>query len=704
MTPAPRVSAAILLTFHGGRWHSETGGAEKIRLCRREPDVDTARPRVTMLATLSPPNIVPIAPDDHRLSALPGNTIRTADAAYRLERAIGVGSMSAAFLATRYGANGEIPVVVKVTLPSFLRSAGAAAGLALRKEAVALGRLNAVVPANPFVVRYIDVGELLADSGQDRLELPWIAIEYVHGGAEGTTLVARVEHALATTGAAFDPRRAERAIECLTSGLGAIHSLQIVHRDLKPENVLCCGTGADEILKIADFGIARPVGMKETFGYATLGTLGYAPPEQNGVDPKKVGPWSDVYALAAVIYYLLTGREYFKINDPMAAFRGDLRPQARTPFAECPGLHPEFRDRSEVCAALERVFAEATAPEIEKRPQSAEVLAWRIIGALRLDMRMRRRTLVPVRAQPAPRAPELTGWRWSVSGRPTAHLVVRSVAWNGDGRALAATDRGLAFWDGTQWAEVTTSGYANPHGIRFIEKLPGSRWLIGGDGATIARFDGSKIIDVVEGPEKSRTAQYASGDIGDLAVLCFSHGSRPPALYCICGGRWLEPITLEGVDLVTSIAHIADEEWLVSGRASDGKPYLAVHRPLRFRVDRLALSDTRTMLATAGNPQREIGLSCGLDGRIAWITNGAVSGASALRGLPSLSAAAIDPSGRAWVASAGMIWCGSSPGTEQLAWTDRSFDVPFASLHADDGAVFAMTVDGGVVEGRQQRD
>lgn len=653
---------------------------------------------------MTSPNVVPIAPDDHRLSALQGATVHTADAVYRLERSLGVGSMAAAFLATRYGANGEIPVVVKVTLPSFLRSAGAAAGLALRKEAVALGRLNTVVPANPFVVRYIDVGELMIDSGHARTELPFIAIEYVHGGAEGTTLVSRVEHAIATTGAAFDPRRAERAIQCLTSGLAAIHSLQIVHRDLKPENVLCCGSGPDEILKIADFGIARSGGMKETFGYATLGTLGYAPPEQNGVDPKKVGPWSDVYALAAVIYYLVTGREYFKINDPTAAFRGDLRPQARTPLAECPALHPEFRDRTEVCAALERVFAEATSPEIEKRPQSAEVLAWRIIGALRLDVRTRRPTLVPVRAKPAQRAPELRGWRWSVAARPTAHLAVRSVAWNGDGRALAATDRGLAFWDGTQWAEVTTRGYTNPHGIRFVQRLSAGQWLIGGDGATIARFDGSKVLDVVEGPEKQRTTLYASGDIDDLAVFCFGHSNRPPALYCICGGRWLEPIVLDGVDVVTSIARIADDEWLVAGRAADGGAYLAIHRPLRFRVDRLAFEQARTMLAAAGNPQRELGVGCGIDGRIAWIANGAVSAASTLRDRPPLSAAALDPTGRAWFASAGAIWSGVSAGTEQLAWAERSFQVPFASLHADDGALFAMTVDGGVVEGRQQRE
>jgi serine/threonine protein kinase len=645
--------------------------------------------------------VVPISPEDHRLAGLQGTVLTTGDAIYRLERSIGAGSMAAAFLATRRGANGEIPVVVKVTLPSFLRHAGAAAGIALRKEAVALGRLATVVPATPFVVRYIDVGELWIDSGHGRSELPWIAIEWVHGGAEGTTLVSRVEHAIETTGHAFDPRRAERAIQCLTSGFSAIHALQIVHRDLKPENVLCCGSGPDELLKIADFGIARSVGMKETFGQATLGTVGYAPPEQNGRDPTKVGPWSDVYALAAVIYYLLTGREYFKIHDPLAPFRGDLRPQTRTPLAESPTLHPELRERTEACAALDRVIAEATSPAIEQRPQSAEVLNWRILGALRLDSRARRPG-VPVRALPR-KAPERQGWRWSVAGRPIADLVVRSVAWNGDGRALAATDRGLAFWDGTQWAEVSTRGYAHPQGIRFVQRLGAGRWLLGGDSAMLARFDGSKIVEVVEGPDKHLTARHASGDIDDLAVFCFAQPNAPPSLYSICGGRWLEPLPLDGVDVVNSLARLEDEAWLVAGRATDGQAYLAIHRPLRFRVDRLAIGHVRTLLAAAATPHRELGLACGLDGRIAWIAHGAVNAVSALPETPPLSSAALDPSGRAWFASAGAIWSGVSPASEQLAWADRSFEAPFAALHADDGVLFAMTVNGAVVEGRQER-
>jgi serine/threonine protein kinase len=655
-----------------------------------------------------PPLIVRVPADDLRLASLQGLTIPSRDAHYRLERALGVGSMSAAFLATRFGANGQLPVVVKVTLPGFLRSAGTAAALAIRKEAVALGRLSSVVPPNPFVVRYIDVGDLEIDTGKTSMGLPWIAIEYVHGGAEGTTLTQRVEATVARTGHAFEPKRAERAIQCLTSGLGAIHALQIVHRDLKPENVLCCGSGVDEILKIADFGIARSMGMKDTFGYATLGTLGYAPPEQNGADPTKVGPWSDVYALAAVIYLLLTGREYFKIHDPLAPFRGDLAPQTRTGVLECPALHPEFRNREEVCQALDRVFAEATAPSPERRPQTAEVLAWRILGALRLDDTRSRRpgSLQPVRAPARPGGePELTGWRWTVSGRPMADLVVRSVAWNGDGRALAATDRGLAYWDGTQWAEVSARGFAQPHGIRFVRKLANNKWLIGGDGASLARFDGARITEVVEGPEPTLSAMHASGDIDDLAVFVFAEPGGAPSLYCICGGRWLEPLSLDGVEVVTGLSRIADEAWLVVGRQRNGAAWMGVHRPLRFRVEPFDTASARPWLASAALTDAQLGFACGMDGRIAWVDGGKVTALATVRGGPALAAAAIDRSERAWVGGVGALW-GGFPGRGipmLLAWSDAQFVAPFGSIYAGDGVVFAMSVDGGVVEGRADR-
>ena len=116
----------------------------------------------------------------------------------------------------------------------------------------------------------------------------------MHGGVEGTTLEDRVTGSIERTGVAFDAARAAHALKCLAAGLTAIHGVGVVHRDLTPGNVLCCGFGEAEILKISDFGIARPQGLTATFGGIPVGTLGYAAPEQCLPDSKGTGPFTGI--------------------------------------------------------------------------------------------------------------------------------------------------------------------------------------------------------------------------------------------------------------------------------------------------------------------------------------------------------------------------------------------------------------------------
>src|SRR6185295_11896227 len=103
----------------------------------------------------------------------------------------------------------------------------------------------------------------------------------------------------------------ERTVECLSEGLVAIHEVGVFHRDLTPGNVLCCGFGASEVPKIADFGIARPTGIQATFGGVLLGTPGYAAPEQSFSSEGDIGPWTDVFGFAGVVFQALTGEQYF---------------------------------------------------------------------------------------------------------------------------------------------------------------------------------------------------------------------------------------------------------------------------------------------------------------------------------------------------------------------------------------------------------
>jgi serine/threonine protein kinase len=645
-----------------------------------------------------------LATDDDQLHSLVGATLSSESAHYRLERVLGTGGMATAFIATRSTPSGVAKVVVKLTLPTFLIDAGASAALAIRKEATALARLDARSPPTPFVVRFIEVAEVRVRQGRDVLELPWLALELVDGGAEGTTLQERVARCVEASGAAFGLDRAERAIVCLTTGLAAVHSVGVIHRDLKPENVLCCGAGPDEILKIADFGIARSAGMAGTFGSPVIGTPGYIPPEQAGVDPSRIGPWSDVYALAAVIFYMLTGREYFHASNSLLAMMAGVKPQ-RPSLLDVAELHADFRARPALCAALDELLAEATASKPELRPASAEIFGARLLTALRAESRRfggRSHPPPPMgRAKVDPfESTQTIGFQWSILHQPADERIIRSVAWSGDRRCLAATDRGLSFWDGTAWSDLAHAGYPDPGGLRFVRRLGLGSWLVGGDGATLAWFESSGFRDFVQGPDPSLSTRFASGDPQDLGVIVFQ--GEVPILYGVSGGRWLRPISLDGAASVSALERLDDDAWVVAGRGEDGGAFAAIYRPLAWDVERIAApAGARALLACATEPMARRVVFAGLDGLVLDYHDGKAR-ALTVPGAPAVTAAAIDGSGRAWLGTATSLWSGwpakRIPFLE--SFVTRALGAPIVSIHADDAAVVAVSANGGVVEGR----
>ena len=93
----------------------------------------------------------------------------------------------------------------------------------------------------------------------------------------------------------------------LTEALNVIHAERCYHRDIAPDNViLLAGSGKPLLL---DFGAARRVIGDMTQALTVILKPGYAPVEQYAELPgMKQGPWTDVYALAAVVYWAITGR------------------------------------------------------------------------------------------------------------------------------------------------------------------------------------------------------------------------------------------------------------------------------------------------------------------------------------------------------------------------------------------------------------
>ena len=101
-----------------------------------------------------------------------------------------------------------------------------------------------------------------------------------------------------------------RLIECAARGVAAAHAKGIVHRDLKPANILVAAGGEP---KVADFGLAHMVDSTTalTRTGSTLGTPLYMSPEQVGGKARDITPRTDVWALGAILYEVLSGTAPF---------------------------------------------------------------------------------------------------------------------------------------------------------------------------------------------------------------------------------------------------------------------------------------------------------------------------------------------------------------------------------------------------------
>ena len=105
----------------------------------------------------------------------------------------------------------------------------------------------------------------------------------------------------------------------IASSLMEVHRKNILHRDLSPENIIVTDTGN---IKLIDFGAARNFVSTQNKGMSILLKPGFAPPEQYNAKGAH-GPWSDVYALCATFYNLVSGRP---LIDALFRYRGEVQP------------------------------------------------------------------------------------------------------------------------------------------------------------------------------------------------------------------------------------------------------------------------------------------------------------------------------------------------------------------------------------------
>ncbi len=228
---------------------------------------------------------------------------------YRLRTRIATGGMGEIWSA--YHAALKRDVAVKLMQPRLGQDERAVARF--EQEARALAELT-----HPYVVRVFDYG-----ATEDGI---WYYAMELLDGEDLRALVAR-EGALA-------PARAVRVVRQAAEALAEAHAHGIVHRDVKPANILLVRSeGAREFVKLIDFGIAKLDERDDGFTQTGMivGTPGYIAPEV--IRGEAATPRADVYALGAVLYYLLTAEAPLEGETPKALVMAHLATEPVLPSA-----------------------------------------------------------------------------------------------------------------------------------------------------------------------------------------------------------------------------------------------------------------------------------------------------------------------------------------------------------------------------------
>jgi serine/threonine-protein kinase len=177
----------------------------------------------------------------------------------------------------------------------------------------------------------------------------------------------------------FGAQAEGRVVRILSMACGALaeaHAIGLIHRDIKPANIMLCTQGGErDVVKLLDFGLVKQIAVEEDVNVSVASTLTgtplYMAPECI-LAPEAVDARTDLYALGAVAYFLLTGTEVFKgqslvevcsrhlheVPEPMAVRGVAVSPQLEAVVRSClekkPELRPqsagELRQRLEACA------------------------------------------------------------------------------------------------------------------------------------------------------------------------------------------------------------------------------------------------------------------------------------------------------------------------------------------------------------------
>jgi hypothetical protein len=312
------------------------------------------------------PGLRLVLPGPERLPRIPG---------FAIQHELGRGAMGVVYLAARTGGLGR-PVALKVLRSAAGGGESPAARRRWLREARAVSSIR-----HPNVVTLYDHGE--ADGWL------YLVLEYIPGG----TLKERLGNPL-------PPRVAAGLVETIARVVGCFHDRGLHHLDLKPSNILLDGQKdvpwERVIPKVSDFGLALSdgdddPGLSEPSLADIRGTPSYMAPEQADASRGQLGAATDIHALGAILYELLTGRPPFQGSSTLETL-DQVRHQEPVPPRR---LNPK------IPCDLETIALKC----LEKNPSRRYVSAETLAGDLRhwLDGK-------PIVARPVSAVEH--AWRW----------------------------------------------------------------------------------------------------------------------------------------------------------------------------------------------------------------------------------------------------------------------------------------------------
>ncbi len=212
-----------------------------------------------------------------------------------------------------------------------------------------------------FQRQFIAGAHLLANSGHPNIVKVWEVFEeddlffMVMDYIPGQNLAELIQ-----SGHNLHPKQAVYYIQQIASALSVVHKNGFLHRDIQPKNIIR-RAGTNTVV-LTDFGFACDLtpGIRQT--HTNLFSLGYSPPEQcNSL--QLLSPTTDIYALTATLYYLLTG----KAPTPAPLRLSQAVPQTlKFSAKELKLLLPN------ISSAIENTMIRGLEIDAEKRPQTVE--------------------------------------------------------------------------------------------------------------------------------------------------------------------------------------------------------------------------------------------------------------------------------------------------------------------------------------------